>query len=230
LGNCSLPPPTFSPNPGYVGFAALSDTSIGSAFNMTVGYDFQEYGAMKNAYRIVSLAGIDRLAAAGFFLVVVQACSGHAVAGTDASMGGAVNSGGSSGTDASMGGAVNSGGSSVSNAGATGGSPNLEAKKCPAQRSALLAALAADSEPCATDDDCERYLAWSLPNDSRDCDGGWPIANLDSHKADLNAKVQAVADCINKAGGEIVATCGIDYGPHSTHCQTGQCELNPPTL
>jgi hypothetical protein len=122
------------------------------------------------------------------------------------------------------------GASSNGDAGATEVSPNPELVNCPVQRSALLDALAADSEPCATDDDCERYLAWSLPHDSRDCDGGWPIAHLDSHTADLDAKGQAVADCINKSGGELVGTCGINYGPHSTHCQSGRCELNPATL
>jgi len=128
------------------------------------------------------------------------------------------------------GGGGSAGASSNGDAGATEVSPNPELVNCPVQRLALLDALAADSEPCATDDDCERYLAWSLPHDSRDCDGGWPIAHLDSHTADLDAKVQAVADCINKSGGELVGTCGIYYGPHSTHCQSGRCELNPATF
>jgi len=173
---------------------------------------------VKHIVRIAALAGVDKLVAACFFLIVVQGCSGRAAADTDSSMGGAGGSSGSSAKD------------SGSDAGATDAPLNPELVNCPAQRSVLLAALKSDSEPCASDDDCDLYLAWSLPHDSRLCDGGWPVAHRDSHTAELDADVQAIADCMAKAEVEDVGTCGRDYGVHSPICQLGRCELDPATF
>jgi hypothetical protein len=98
---------------------------------------------------------------------------------------------------------------------------------CGAERGALLDALRATAGPCESASDCGYFTAWAAPGDAASCNGDWPIAALDDHRADLNAKNQALADCQTATGTTpSVGTC--DRLSPAPVCDGGICRVPGP--